>query len=442
VNTATSIGRTKNYFKQLKSSFIFKVLTILCGFLTIPLMIKYLGDEQYGIWSTLLSMVSWIVLFDIGIGNGLRNKISESLAKENTKEAQSYISTAYVLIGCISLVLLLVFLVISEYIPWLRVFNTSIISENDLRYVINITASILFINFWLSLINQVFNGIQKTSLTVFNQFLSNTFAIISIFILYKFFESSLVKLATVYGLSLLLSSILLSFWFFTKNTEFIPKIKNYAHIYTKSITSLGFQFFIIQIAYVIIFTTDKMLITQLFGPEYVTGYDVVFKLFSVITIAHSLLLAPLWAAYSDAYHREDFEWIQKTIKIQLKIYVLFILGTILLMFLAQPIISIWIGKDFVVDKLIIISIGFFVLISVWCNIFSYYLNATNKLNVQIYSSVVAMVCNIPLSIYLVKQCGLGIEGVVFGTVLSLSLFAIFGSLQTYNLVFKKKSYEK
>ena len=75
----------------------------------------------------------------------------------------------------------------------------------------------------------------------------------------------------------------------------------------KSITSLGFQFFIIQIAVIVIFTTDKILITQLFGPEYVASYDVVFKLFSIITIAHGILMAPLWSAYSDAYHRNDIE---------------------------------------------------------------------------------------------------------------------------------------
>ena len=72
----------------------------------------------------------------------------------------------------------------------------------------------------------------------------------------------------------------------------------------------------------VIFTTDKILITQLFGPQHVASYDVVFKLFSVITIVHGILMAPLWSAYSDAYHRNDMEWIKKTIKNQLKIYLL------------------------------------------------------------------------------------------------------------------------
>jgi O-antigen/teichoic acid export membrane protein len=434
LNLTISKDRTDNYLKQLKASFLFKVLAIGASFLIIPIMIRYLGNEQYGIWSTLLSIISWIVLFDIGIGNSLRNKISEALVKDDKKKARDYISTAYVLIGLISVVLLISFLIASSFIPWQRFFNTSILSNHELESVVNITASFLFINFWLSLINQVFNGIQKTSFVVFNQFLSNTLALIFTYVLYLYFETSLWKLAFVYGSSLLLSSLLLSLWFYRKNQEFIPQVKYYVHKYTKSITSLGFQFFIIQIAVVAIFTTDKILITQLFSPEYVTSYDVVFKLFSVITIAHSLLMAPLWSAYSDAYHREDFGWIKRTIKNQLKIYLLIVLATIGLIFLAKPVISIWIGKDFVIDNTLIIVMGLFVLVSTWNNIYAYFLNATNKLDTQIKTSIIAIFINIPLSIILVKYLGFGMYGVVIGTILSLSLFAIFGPLQTYRIL--------
>lgn len=222
-----SENRSKNYLKQIKGSFFFKGLTIFASFLSIPLMIKYLGIEQYGVWSTLLSIVSWIVLFDIGIGNGLRNKISEALAKENKVEVHKYISTAYTMIGGISVILILIFLLVSKYIPWQKVFNIYSTSNSELQNVVTITAIFLFLNFWISLINQVFNGFQKTSLVVFNQFLSNIFSLFAVFILYTFYETSLIKLAFAYGISLLSSSLILSFWFYRKNKEYIPQIKSF-----------------------------------------------------------------------------------------------------------------------------------------------------------------------------------------------------------------------
>jgi len=434
LNSTISKDRTKNYFKQLKGSFIFKGLAILASFLSIPLMIKYLGVEQYGIWSTLLSIISWIILFDIGIGNGLRNKISESLATNDDEAVQGYISSAYVALGMISISLLVLFLIISAFIPWQSIFNTQLLSEHELTTVVNIAVSFLFINFWLSLLNQVFNGIQKTSLVVFNQFLSNIFSLVAVYILYVFYDTSLMLLSFVYGTSLLLSNIVLSIWFYKNNYKLTPKLKYFSKKYIKSITSLGFKFFIIQIAVVVIFTTDKILITQLFGPEYVASYDILFKLFSIITIVHGLIMAPLWSAYSDAFHRNDMIWIKQTLKTQLKLYIVIVIATIVLALLSKTIISLWIGDEVKVDTMLIIAMSLFILVSTWNNIFANFINATNKLNIQIYTSLIAIILNIPLSIIFVKYYHMDVYGIVLGTFLSLSLFAVFGSLQTYNII--------
>ncbi len=108
--------RTKNYLKQIKGSVLFKLGAILAGFIAMPIMIKYLGMEMFGIWATMLTLISWIMLFDLGIGNGLKNKVSESLAKNDTNLASAYISTAYVVIGLVSLVLLVIFLTLSFWV--------------------------------------------------------------------------------------------------------------------------------------------------------------------------------------------------------------------------------------------------------------------------------------------------------------------------------------
>lgn len=409
-------------------------MAIGSSFLIIPLMIKFLGVEQYGIWSTLLSMFSWIVLFDIGIGNGLRNKISESLAKDTKQEARNYISAAYMVLGLISIALLTVFFLVSSFIPWQSVFNTSIVSHQELKYVMNIVVFFLILNFWFSLINQVFNGLQKTSLVVFHQFLSNLFSLISVSILYKFFDSSLLKLSFVYGASLLLSSIILTIWFYSKERELIPQLKKYSKQYIKSITSLSFKFFIIQIAFVVLFTTDKILITQLFGPEYVTSYDVVFKLFSVITIGYGLIAAPLWSAYADAFHKRDTAWMKKSIFGQLKVYVCILFITWGLVLLTPSIISLWISENLSIENSLVLSMAGFILISTWNNIFATFVNAINELTIQIYTSLIAIIINIPLSIFMVKYLNFGVEGIVIGTISSLSLFAIFGSRQTFLII--------
>jgi len=126
-------SRSSNYLVQIKGSLFYKSGAILATFIAMPIMIHYLGVEKFGIWTTMLSLISWVMLFDLGIGNGLKNKVSESLAQGNTGLAVRYISTAYGLTGGVSLVLFLLFAIVSFYLPWQTIFNTHVVNESSLR---------------------------------------------------------------------------------------------------------------------------------------------------------------------------------------------------------------------------------------------------------------------------------------------------------------------
>lgn len=434
---SVSQARSHNYLRQVKGSVVYKGLAIACSFFSIPLMIHYLGQEQYGVWSTLLSVMTWISFFDLGLGNGLRNKLAESIAKNNNDEARSYISSAYSLIGLISLTLFL-FLVITAFsVPWQKVFNTQLLSTEKLRFAVLLSSFFIALNFWLSLINSVLNAVQKTSVVVLGQFMFNALSLILVYVLTKTTDASLLLLATVYGISMVGANLLLTGWFYKGNLSLIPKF-SLKLSYFRPLLNMGVQFFVIQIAVLVIFTTDRILITQLFGPEYVTQYDVIFKIFGIITICYGLITGPLWSSYTDAYHRGDFTWIRQNLNTQLLLFGLIVLAVIFLILIAKPVIAIWIGDDFVVSMPLVNSMGFFILISTWNNIYAIFLNGIGVIRFQLYSAVFAMLINIPLAIYFTRCLGFGLEGVVLATCVSLSMFAVIGPLDTLNVLRKKQ----
>ena len=432
-----SQARTTNYLRQVKGAVVFKGLAVLASFLAIPLMIGYLGQEQYGVWSTLLSIMSWVVFFDLGVGNGLRNKLAEALAKNQTSAAAGYVSSGYSLIGVLSLLVFVIMAFVVFFIPWQRVFNTQTPSNEMLRNAVLSASFFVLLNFWLGLINQLLSAVQKTSVSVLGQLISNVTSLVLILVLNQTTSASLLNLVIAYGVSMVLGNVVLSLWFFSKRQELRPK-KSFNRQYIQPLLSVGVQFFIVQIAVLVIFTTDKILITQLFGPQYVTQYDVVFKLFSIITILHGLLTAPLWSAYTDAYHRADFNWIRDALRKQLLLFMGIMLATITLILMAKPIIGWWIGNEVAVSSWLVISMGAFILVSTWSNIFAYLLNGIGEIKAQLFTAVIAMLINIPLSILLVKYFDFGVHGVVWATCLSLSIFAIVGPLQVMSILVVKK----
>jgi len=437
MNNTESHKRTVNYFLQIRTSFVVKVLAIACSYVIVPIMLRILGTEQYGIWSTLLSIMSWIVLFDLGIGNGLKNKIAESIAKNEFANVKEYISTAYIIIGIISFLLFCVLFIISKYIAWQRVFNSTILNQEEIRRIITVTGFFFFLNFWLSLINQVVNGFQKTSISVFNQFSSNLFFLILLIFFETIKSKSMLSLSYLYGVALVTSSILISIWFFRKNTHIIPSFNKFKKNKAFLIANIGMQFFVIQIAVVVLFTSSKILITQLIGPEYVVQYDLLFKLFSIILFFQNIIMTPLWPAYTDAYHQSDFKWIRHTIKKQLIVFVLIVIATIILALLAPFAISIWISPDIEVNGKSIIAMSLFVVISSWNNVFAFFLNGVNQIKEQVFTSLFAIFFNFPLSIFLVKYFNLGVSGIIFSTSISLLFFSFVGPIKSY--IFLRKA---
>lgn len=409
---------------------------MIASFLAIPLMIEYLGQEKYGVWSTLLTVMSWVVFFDLGVGSGLRNKVAESLARNEYKEAGNYVASSYTIIAIITLILWLVITFLSYLLPWQTIFNTKILSESSLRLTIQISAFFILLNFWVGLIGALLGATQKTSLIAFGQLVSNLLILCLVFALSKTTNNSLSYLAIIYGLSLVTANILLSVWFYRRNVNLRPRpYVNRQHF--RPLLSVGLQFFIIQLAVLIIFSTDKMMITQIFGPKYVTQYEVVYKIFSVITLVHSLVSAPLWSAYTDAYHRQDFPWIKGMLKKQLIIFGFIIVCIVGLVVLAQSIIFIWVGRDFIIPNSLIILMGLQVIISVWNNIFGLILAGIGKVRLGAIYTIVTATLNIPLSYYFSVTSGLGLSGIVLGTILSIAISSVVSPIQVYFFIYSR-----
>jgi len=432
-----SKGRTRNYVRQVKGAVAYKAVAMAASFLAIPLMIRYLGQEQFGVWSTLLTVISWIVFFDLGIGNGLRNKVAESLAKGETDEAANYIGSAYTLLGLIALALWLVLTIAAYWVPWQTVFNTSAVSEETLRATIQITAFFIVLNFWVALVAALLGALQRTSLIALGQLISNVLVLALVFFLSRGTEASISFLALAYGMSLVTANVTLSVWFYRIRPELRPHFYvEKSHI--RPLLGVGLQFFFIQLAVLVIFTTDKILITQLFGPENVTQYEVIFKLFSVIVVAHGLISAPLWSAYTDAYHRNDFLWIRRVLFLQFFIFGLVLFGVGATALLAGDLISLWIGPGFDVSTSLITNMSVLVIVSIWNNIFGTILGGIGKVRLgSIYTIFTALV-NIPLSVFFAKTLGCGVSGIVLGTTLSIAISSIISPLQVYYFVYCSK----
>ncbi|MEJ2617261.1 MAG: oligosaccharide flippase family protein [Ignavibacteriaceae bacterium] len=433
-NSSRSLKAKKNIFFL----FIFNGFNFLFNLLLVRLTLDYLGKTEYGVWLTLSSILTWFNYLDFGLGNGLRNKLAEAFAKDDLRSAKIYVSTTYAVFSSIILLIIIVFIAIFRFINWLEIFKAPVYLENELNTLVLLSVIFFLTQFVLRLLTFIINADQKTALNGFFSFSINLLTVLLVYILLKITSPSILILGAGSTFIPVVVFIFASFIFFSRKYKSIsPSFKAVRLSNLKDLLGLGTQFFIIQISSLIIFTTDNLIITQLFGPDDVTIYNIAFKYFNYIPIIFFMILTPMWSAYTEAYVKDDFGWIKNAVNKILKVWMLLSILVIIMIFAANRIYDIWLNAQIKVPLDLTILMGLFAIISNWNNIFAYFINGVGKIRLQLYASVIVGIINIPLSIYFAKNLNMGISGVMAATCVCIGVGAVWAPIQYSKIVNKK-----
>jgi O-antigen/teichoic acid export membrane protein len=427
--------RTELVKRNVMYSFLLKGIGILISLLYVPITLHYLNATRYGIWMTLTSIVAWFGLFDIGLGNGLRNKLAMALATNDKEKASSYVSTTYAILTLIVIILLITFLTANVWIDWTRVLNTSQDYKKELSILTIVVFSAFCVKFVLQIIGTVLIADQRPALGGTFDVIGSGLGLLAIWGLTRLNSSSLLA----FGLCVMVIPVLVltaaSVFFYRKRYVFLkPSLKKVDFSYGKDLAGIGAKFFLIQIAVVVIFQTSNILIAQLFSPADVTPYNIVFKYFSVLIMAWGILMTPLWSAFTHALAQKDYKWMKLTIIKLNKFMIITIFIIVVMSILARTIIDFWTIHQVSVSVLMVVVFAFYTTISIWNNIYANFLNGISQIKIQIYTSIAAALLHIPIAITLVKYVHMGPEGIVLSMTISLSFFAIAGPIQTIKIL--------
>lgn len=431
-------NRTKNITKHILLSLLYRGGTIAANFLLVPITLNYLDTESYGLWLILSSFISWFYFFDIGLGNGLRNKFAEAKAKEDMILAKGYVSAAYFTIGTVATVLFITFIGINFFIDWSKVFNSGATLARDLCYLMPIVFGLFCLQLIVKLIATIYTADQNPSMQGKINFYTQIVTLFIIWLLTFTGKSSLLIFGTVF--SALPVAILLGMNFFSFSTiykELRPSIKFWKKEYLKDIFGLGIKFFLIQMSGIILFSTDNFIITQLYGPEAVVPYNIVYKYFSASNMVLTIIMTPYWSSITEAYFKNDFDWLKKSIKSLVKISAFSILLLVIMVLFSDKVYDIWIGNKIKIPFVLSVYTSLYFVINIICNPFTVLINGTGKVLLQLYCLTITAIINIPLCVFLARNLNLGISGIILGTTICLLPYSILSPIQCYKILNNK-----
>lgn len=431
--------RTRLAQKNIILSFIIKGLSIAINLVFVPLTINYIDAERYGIWLTLSSIIVWFNFFDLGLGNGLRNKLVEAIVKKNVEEERRLISTTYVSLSVIALLITGIYICIMPFIQWDDILNVSIIYREELKTLGLIIVIMFSLQFVLQLINTINLAHQKVFLTSFVYLIGSIFSLLFILILRSTIPGSILLVGTAMFAGNLLALLLFSvhFFFFVR-PDLFPKLKYFSRSSSNKLLSLGSKFFIIQISAIVQYQTTNILISRNFSSTQVTEYNIAYRLFSILVMVFSIIISPLWSAVTEAQSKRDFDWIKKTEKKLLFIWSLLALSALTLLAFSNFLYRVWLGNAIRIPFSISLGVMLYIVSLTFGMIYVYILNGLSRLKTQYYLSIITMIYFIPLSYWLSVMLNWGVLGICIALILANINGLIAAPIEYYKYIKKQK----
>ena len=384
--------------KNILASFIIKGWSAVIVLLMVPATLHCLGEYKNGIWLTISSLLLWIDNMDIGLGNGLRNKIAEYMAHGERERTRSLVSSTFAMLSCIIIPVMLVLLLLIAVGDPYQVFNAAPTKVPHLDQVLMVTVILVCTSFVFKLIGNFYMGLQLPAVSNLLIALGQTLALIGTYIVLWSGSHSLMLIALVNTLSPLLVYLLAyPYTFFYKYPQLRPSFRLIDFKEAKAVINMGVQFFIMQISSVVLFMTSNILISNLFSPEMVTPYQITYRYFSILLVVFTVICMPFWNATTDAYQRNDMEWIRQAASKLRLMTIGILLCLIVMVALSNIVYAIWIDRQTVIDIRMSIVMAAYIFILIYSMRYSYFINGIGTLRLQLIFTATAAIVFIPLA---------------------------------------------
>ena len=389
--------RTTLLVKNVLASFLVKGWSACVLLLMVPLTLKCLGVYENGVWLTVGSLLIWIDQMDIGLGNGLRNKLAIHIAHQQTREARQIVSSTMAMLICIviPILLLLSFLVWNTDVY--RFLNVRPDAIPELRIALLYGIILVCMTFVLKFIGNVYMGMQLPAISNLLMALGQTLALIFTALLYYSGTATFVSIVVANTAAPLLVYLLsYPYTFRIQFPELRPSLR-YVNLHAAAeLGNLGIKFFWIQIATVIQMMSSNILISNFFSPEMVTPYHIAYRYLSLVMVAFTIICMPSWTATTDAYERGDIAWISR-INQKMNWMIIAFGALLLLMVAVSPwVYQIWIGEACHIPFGMTVMMALYIYLMIISLRYAYFLNGVGALRLQLYMTVFTIIY-IPLA---------------------------------------------
>ncbi|MFC5941263.1 lipopolysaccharide biosynthesis protein [Micromonospora haikouensis] len=310
-----SLGRSRRLVTGIVTAGLAKGSGLLAPVLVIPVCLSRLGSERYGLWMAVLALTGMATFADLGLGTSLMTKLAPCYASGDWVRARGYVSTAYVVLTTVAMVLCGLLWSLAGLVPWTSVFNvTGVVDPAETKAVVLICFTAFLLNIPLSLIVRVQYAYQQVGESNLWQG-AGALVTIPLVLLAAHGDLPAVVVVAAFAVGPLLGNAANSVWVYGRRLPRLrPRLGAVDHAASGALLRLGGMFLLVTILTGLSANMDNLIIAHTLGPQSVTAYAVPARLAGLLGMLVTVLNLPLWSANGDALARGDLAWVRRTVR--------------------------------------------------------------------------------------------------------------------------------
>lgn len=390
-------------------------LTVL---LTVPLAVRHLGPERFGMWATIGSATALLGFADLGLADGLVNVLTARNAEDDRRGARAAVSSAFFGLVAVAAGLGALFAAVHAAVPWASLLNaTSPQAVAEAGPAVAVFAACFLAGLPLGVAARVNLGYQEAHHAVVWGAAGSALSLAGVAAAVALGAGLPWMVLALAGGPVAASAANCLVLFGRRRPWLRPSLGAASGAAGRRLVRVGSLFLVLSVAAAAGYQSDMLVIAHVLGPEHVTDYAVPMRLFLLAPAALALVLTPLWPAHGDAIARGDVAWARTALRRSMTLAcAVNVPVAVALVAVGPRLVPAWAGAEVDPPLSLLVGMGLFAALNGLSGPIAMFLNGANVIRFQVVCALTMAASNVVLSVVLVHLVGL--PGPIYATVVT------------------------
>ena len=309
---------------------------------TVPLLLRYLGAERYGLWMTIASATAYLTLLDFGTVSALTNRLTRCYAAGRFRAGRAYVTSATMALLIAAIIGMSIAVVVIVGVDWPKAFGlNSAVASAEVRPTLLVAAALAAAQLALAAVLRLPYTMQRGALSEGYQLAGNVGSLVGIIAAVQaglglpWLALALMAGPVVAGCGVLIHLVV------TKQLS-APRLSWTRHwLIVRSLARAGGAFVVMQVVGTLLFALQFPILAASHGAAAVAPYALLTQVMLGLQTPLTVLQQPLWTRYAALRARGDMEGVRSIIRQYLGIAVTYsAIAAIVLLTLVNPMLAV------------------------------------------------------------------------------------------------------